>query len=81
MEFARDAAGKALVDGSISIDVCQAYLLMAVYPRPGKKWDKDRSWMLMGVAIRFVLVSCLSNLQASDCYRYMGFLLQDGYGA
>lgn len=55
MEFARDAAGKALVDGTISIDVCQAYLLLAVYPRPGKKWDKDRSWILMGVAIRMGL--------------------------
>lgn len=54
MKFARDAAGKALVDGLVSIDVCQAYLLMAVYPRPGKKWDKDRSWLLMGVAIRYV---------------------------
>jgi transcriptional regulatory protein LEU3 len=51
MEFARDAAGKALADGSKSIDVCQAYLLMAVYPLPKKSAD-DNSWLLIGVAIR-----------------------------
>lgn len=54
MEFARDAAGNALVDGNRGIDVCQAYLLMAVYPVPKKKWVEDRSWLLMGVAIRWV---------------------------
>ncbi|KAG6903225.1 hypothetical protein C0995_002768 [Termitomyces sp. Mi166 len=54
MEFARDAAGRALIDGSKSVDVCQAYLLMAVYPIPKKKWAEDRSWLLMGVAIRYV---------------------------
>ncbi|KAG6818171.1 hypothetical protein H0H87_000076 [Tephrocybe sp. NHM501043] len=53
MEFARDAAGRALIDGSKSVDVCQAYLLMSVYPVPKKKWAEDRSWLLMGVAIRY----------------------------
>jgi hypothetical protein len=52
MEFARDLAGKGLVEGYRSIDVCQAYLIMAVYPVPKKKWAEDRSWLLMGVAIR-----------------------------
>lgn len=52
MDLARDAAGRALIDGSKSVDVCQAYLLMAVYPVPKKKWTEDRSWLLMGVAIR-----------------------------
>lgn len=56
MEFARDAAGNALVDGNRGIDVCQAYLLMAVYPVPKKKWAEDRSWLLMGVAIRCVQI-------------------------
>jgi hypothetical protein len=52
MDFARDIAGQTLVDGSQSIDVCQAYLIMAVYPTPRKRWAEDRSWLLMGVAIR-----------------------------
>ncbi|THH20668.1 hypothetical protein EW146_g709 [Bondarzewia mesenterica] len=55
MEFARDAAGKALVDGSKSVDVCQAYVLLGVYPTPGKKWVKDRSWLFMGIGIRMAL--------------------------
>lgn len=52
MEFARDLAGQGLVEGHRSVDVCQAYLIMAVYPVPKKKWVEDRSWLLMGVAIR-----------------------------
>jgi hypothetical protein len=52
MEFARDLAGKGLVEGYRGVDVCQAYLIMAVYPVPKKKWAEDRSWLLMGVAIR-----------------------------
>lgn len=51
--FARDAAGKALIDSPKSVDVCQAYLILSVYPSPKKKWAEDRSWLLMGVAIRF----------------------------
>jgi hypothetical protein len=59
MDFARDAAGRALIDGSKSVDVCQAYLLMAVYPIPKKKWAEDRSWLLMGVAIRYGSITWL----------------------
>ncbi|KAF5365588.1 hypothetical protein D9758_003209 [Tetrapyrgos nigripes] len=54
-EFARDAAGKALIEGSKSVSICQAYLLLAVYPVPKKKWTEDRSWLLMGVAIRMAM--------------------------
>lgn len=54
MEFARDLAGKGLVEGYRGVDVCQAYLIMAVYPVPKKKWAEDRSWLLMGVAIRWI---------------------------
>ncbi|KAK0210684.1 fungal-specific transcription factor domain-containing protein, partial [Desarmillaria ectypa] len=54
-DFARDAAGKSLVDGTKSVDICQAYLIMAVYAAPRKKWEEDRRWLLMGVAIRMAL--------------------------
>ena len=53
-DFARDAASRALIDGSKSVDVCQAYLLMAVYPVPKKKWVEDKTWLFMGAAIRLV---------------------------
>lgn len=50
--FAQEAAAKSLVDNSKSVDICQALLILAVYPLPKKKWCEDRSWLLMGVAIR-----------------------------
>ncbi|KAF8921372.1 hypothetical protein CPB85DRAFT_1372495 [Mucidula mucida] len=50
-DFARDASAKSLIEGPRTIDVCQAYLLMALYPPPKKKWEEDRRWILMGVAI------------------------------
>ncbi|KAF9219872.1 hypothetical protein BS17DRAFT_716196 [Gyrodon lividus] len=50
MEFARDAAGKALVDSPKTIETCQAFLLLAEHPIPLKRWSKDRSWVFIGVA-------------------------------
>lgn len=41
------------MDGIKSVDICQAYLIMAVYAAPRKKWEEDRRWVLMGVAIRY----------------------------
>ncbi|KAF8894525.1 fungal-specific transcription factor domain-containing protein [Infundibulicybe gibba] len=55
INFSCDAASRALVDGSKAVDICQAYLLMAVYPVPKKNWAEDRSWLLMGVAIRMAI--------------------------
>ncbi|KAJ7582789.1 fungal-specific transcription factor domain-containing protein [Mycena floridula] len=66
-DFARDAAGKALIEGSKSVDVCQAYLILSVYPVPKKKWTQDRSWLLMGVAIRMALELELNKAPPSSC--------------
>lgn len=54
MEFAQDAAGKALVQSSKTVEACQAYLLLAVYPMHKKKYYEDRSWLFMGLAFRFI---------------------------
>jgi len=67
MEFARDFAGKALVEGYRGVDVCQAYLIMAVYPVPKKKWAEDRSWLLMGVAIRMAIELELNQPPPTTC--------------
>ncbi|KAL0946983.1 hypothetical protein HGRIS_013130 [Hohenbuehelia grisea] len=67
MNLARDAAGKALIDSSKSVDVCQAFLLLAVYPTPKKKWAQDRSWLLMGVAIRMALELQLNEAPPPGC--------------
>ncbi|PPQ75279.1 hypothetical protein CVT26_015270 [Gymnopilus dilepis] len=67
IEFARDCAGKGLVEGVRSVEVCQAYLIMALYPEPKKKWAEDRSWLLMGVAIRMAIELELNQLPPSSC--------------
>ncbi|KAF9532237.1 hypothetical protein CPB83DRAFT_807430 [Crepidotus variabilis] len=67
MEFARDFAGNALIEGYRSVDVCQAYLIMAVYPVPKKKWVEDRSWLLMGVAIRMAIELELNQPPPPGC--------------
>ncbi|KAJ7219201.1 hypothetical protein GGX14DRAFT_549692 [Mycena pura] len=53
--FAHDAAATALINGCSGVDVCQAYLLLAVYPIPKKKWVDDRRWLFIGVAIRMAI--------------------------
>ncbi|KAF7322917.1 Zn(2)-C6 fungal-type domain-containing protein [Mycena chlorophos] len=53
--FARNAAATALTDGSIGLDVCQAYMLLAVYPPPHKRWADERTWVFMGISIRMAI--------------------------
>ncbi|KAH6918647.1 hypothetical protein BKA70DRAFT_1366816 [Coprinopsis sp. MPI-PUGE-AT-0042] len=67
MDFARDAASRAFFDGGRSVEICQAYLLMAVYPTPKKKWLEDRSWLLMGVAISMAKDLGLDQPPPGDC--------------
>ncbi|EKM52025.1 uncharacterized protein PHACADRAFT_101884 [Phanerochaete carnosa HHB-10118-sp] len=52
MHYARLAAGTALTGGQKSVDVVHAYILLALYPVPSRKWEDDRSWIYLGVAIR-----------------------------
>lgn len=67
MDIARDTAGKALVEGYIGVDVCQAYLILALYPVPKKRWEEDRSWLLMGVAIRMAMELGLNQPPPDPC--------------
>ncbi|KAJ7774694.1 hypothetical protein B0H14DRAFT_2964685 [Mycena olivaceomarginata] len=52
MHFAQMAAGTALIGGQKRVDLVQAYLLMATYPVPSRRWDEDRGWIYLGLAIR-----------------------------
>ncbi|KAJ7153988.1 hypothetical protein C8R43DRAFT_443959 [Mycena crocata] len=52
MHFAQMAAGTALISGHKCVDLCQGYLLMAAYPVPARRWDEDRGWIYLGLAIR-----------------------------
>lgn len=52
MHFAKHAAANALVEGWKSVELCQAYILMAIYAVPARRWEEDRSWLYTGLAIR-----------------------------
>jgi len=53
MHFAKHAAANALIDGWKSVELCQAYILLGTYGVPAKNWEEDRSWLYIGLAIRF----------------------------
>jgi hypothetical protein len=52
MHYAQLAAGTALISGQKSVEVCQAYILLSLYPVPARRWEDDRSWLYLGMAIR-----------------------------
>ena len=62
MHFARHAAANALVDGWKSVELCQAYILLSTYGVPAKRWEEDRGWLYIGLAIRFVESGFVSNM-------------------
>ncbi len=49
-------AGETLMRGEISLEVVQAFILLSLYSYASEtdKTRSDRSWMLLGVAIRSV---------------------------
>ncbi|KZV87936.1 hypothetical protein EXIGLDRAFT_192161 [Exidia glandulosa HHB12029] len=52
MERARRAAALSLVSAGKSVEACQAYILLALYGKPVRKWEEDRCWLYSGLAIR-----------------------------
>ncbi len=54
MHHAQLAAGNALISGNKNVEMCQAYILLSLYPVPARKWEDQRSWLYLGLAIRFV---------------------------
>ncbi|KAG9314918.1 hypothetical protein JVU11DRAFT_4026 [Chiua virens] len=52
MQYGQLAAGTALISGTKNEEMIAAYLLMQLYPVPAKRWDEERSWIYLGVAIR-----------------------------
>ncbi|KAI4522795.1 hypothetical protein K525DRAFT_222833 [Schizophyllum commune Loenen D] len=55
MRFAHLAAGTALISGTKTVDMCHAFILLALYPMPTKRWEDDRSWIFLGTAIRIAM--------------------------
>ncbi|KAH9481451.1 Transcriptional activator of proteases prtT [Psilocybe cubensis] len=52
MHYAQWAAGTALIGGNKNVEMCSAYILLSLYPVPAKKWEDQRSWLYLGLAIR-----------------------------
>ncbi|KAF8623696.1 hypothetical protein AX17_007394 [Amanita inopinata Kibby_2008] len=52
MHYAQLAAGTALISGKKDVDMCHAYILLSLYPVPAKRWEDQRSWLYLGLAIR-----------------------------
>jgi len=52
MHYAQLAAGTALISGQKGVEVCQAYILLSLYPVPARRWEDGRSWLYLGLAIR-----------------------------
>ncbi|KAG6819729.1 hypothetical protein H0H93_009252 [Arthromyces matolae] len=52
MLYAQQAAGTALITGQKNVEMCSAYILLSLYPVPAKRWEDQRSWLYLGLAIR-----------------------------
>lgn len=70
MHFAKSEAGSALIHGWKSVELVQAYILMAIYGTPAKRWEEDRGWIFTGLAIRCVGV--VTAVFFSFCLRTAG---------
>jgi len=67
MHYAQLAAGTALISGTKNVEMCAAYMLLSLYPVPAKKWEQQRSWLYLGLAIRFVVaIPLLAGAADSD---------------
>lgn len=49
--FAKVAASTSLTEGAKTIEICQAYILMSVYSQHARRWEEDRAWLYLRLAI------------------------------
>lgn len=52
MTYAQLAAGTALISGAKTVETVAAYILLSLYPLPKARWEEDRTWLYLGLAIR-----------------------------
>ena len=52
MTYAQLAAGTALISGPKTVETVAAYILLSLYPLPKRRWEEDRTWLFLGLAIR-----------------------------
>lgn len=77
MHFAKAAAASTVVDGWKTVETCQAYLILAAYGFPTRRFEEDRGWCYTAIATRYVPVHCESvrtlRILTTLCY-FMWFV-------
>ncbi len=59
MRFAKQSAAKALIHGEMkSVELCQAYILMSMYPVPERSWDRDLSGYIRVLLSGVFIATC-----------------------
>ncbi|EKM52424.1 uncharacterized protein PHACADRAFT_30944 [Phanerochaete carnosa HHB-10118-sp] len=55
VHMTKAAAANAFLDGCKTLEMCQAFALMAAYMPPAKRWDEDRQFFYSALAFRLAL--------------------------
>jgi hypothetical protein len=55
IHMAKAAAANAFLDGSKTLEMCQAFALLAAYIPPARRWDEDRQFFYSAIAFRYAL--------------------------
>ncbi|KAG9077271.1 hypothetical protein FS749_010857 [Ceratobasidium sp. UAMH 11750] len=55
MKEAIRLAGEAFVEGWKSVEKVQAFILLATFPAPSRRYEEDRTWIYLGGAIRMAM--------------------------
>ncbi|KAK0471060.1 hypothetical protein IW261DRAFT_1513660 [Armillaria novae-zelandiae] len=67
MHFAKCSAANALVlDEMKSVELCQAFLLMSIYTVPEGSWDRDQTWLYIGIAVSIATALHLNQTPKSN---------------
>lgn len=52
IHMTKAAAANAFLDGCKTLEMCQAFALMAAYMPPARRWDEDRQFFYSAIAFR-----------------------------
>jgi hypothetical protein len=74
VHFAKTSAASTLVEGRKSIELCQAYLLLAIWSSGSTKtFEEDRGWLWLGYAIRYAPMQNSGAISSSENQHGNGF--------
>jgi hypothetical protein len=52
MHFAKNECANALMHGWKSVGLAQAFMLLAMYHNPARRWEEERPYVYAGLALR-----------------------------